>query len=100
MLNRQVSSRWDNIEVVAVDWHSVCRLEHGHRRMTREQVHHHAFVCGVEMLNQDKSHAAVGGQRIQEAPAGVEPPCRRTNSYNWKVIGVSRGTAGQRNPSV
>jgi hypothetical protein len=71
VFNGEIRSGRDNIEVVSLDWHSVRCLEHGHRRVTREQIHHHTFVGGVEMLNQNEGHAAVGGQRVQKAPAGI-----------------------------
>ena len=62
----------DDIEVVGRDGHSIGCLEHGHRRVAGQQVHHHAFMGRIEMLDDDESHAAGGGQRRQEFPAGVE----------------------------
>ena len=97
VFNGQVSSRRDNIEVVALDRHPVCRLKDSHGRMTGQQIHHHAFVCGVEMLDQDEGHTAVGWQRVQEAPADVKTACGGANCHNREEFGVSRGTAGWRN---
>lgn len=100
VVDGKVCSGRDNIEMVAIDPHSLDRLKNGHRGMTREQVHHHAFVGGVEVLDQDEGHAAIGRQRVQKASAGVKTPCRSANSHDEEVIGIFRRTSGQPNPSA
>jgi ribosomal protein S8 len=58
--------------MVGLDRHAIRRLAHGHQRVAGQQVHHHAFVGGIEMLDQDESHAGAGRQGLHELSAGVE----------------------------
>lgn len=70
--DRQVASRRDDIEVVALDRHPVDCLSHDHRCMAGQQIDHHAFVGRIKVLDKDEGHAAIGRQRGQKFPACVE----------------------------
>ena len=59
--------------------------------MADQQVHHHAFVGRIEMLNQDERHAAGGRQCADELPTGVETARRGANSHDRKVVWAIRG---------
>ena len=56
--DRQIGSGRNDIEVVALDRHSIRCLPHIHRRVAGQQLHHHAFVGRIEMLDEDEGHAA------------------------------------------
>ena len=62
--------------MVALELHPVCRLQNFHRRVTGQQIDHHALVLWIEMLDQHEGHAAVGRQRVEELLEGVEAACR------------------------
>jgi hypothetical protein len=47
----------------ALDRHTIGRLHDGHCRVARQQIHHHAFMGRIEVLDQDERHAAIGWQR-------------------------------------
>ena len=49
--DRQIGSGGDDVEVLALDQRSICCLPHGHRRVVGQQVHHHAFVGRIEVLD-------------------------------------------------
>ena len=89
----EIGSGRNDIEVVALDRHSVRRLPHGHRRVAGQQVHHHAFVGRIEMLDQDEGHAVAGGQRVHELPAGIEAARRGAYSDDREVRWAARSSA-------
>ena len=89
----QIGSGRNDIEVVALDRHSIRRLPHGHRRVAGQQVHHHAFVGRIEMLDQDEGHAVAGGQRVHKLPAGIEATRRGAYSDDREVRRPARGAA-------
>jgi hypothetical protein len=45
---------------------------HLHRRMTSQQIDHHARMRRVEMLDQNEGHAAAGREHVEQAPEGIE----------------------------
>ena len=86
----QIGARRNDIEVVALDRHSIRRLPHGHRGVAGQQVDHHAFVGRIEMLDQDEGHAVVGRQRADEFPARIKPARRGAYSDNREVTSVAK----------
>ena len=90
--DREIGSRRDDIKVVALDQHAILGLPHGHRRVAGQQIHHHAFVGRVEMLDQDKCHAVAGWQCAYKLPAGIEAAGRGANSDNRKRWSRAYGT--------
>jgi hypothetical protein len=48
---------------------------------------------------QNEGHAAVGWQRGQEFPAGVQPTRRGTDPDDWEISMMRRRTAGEGAPA-
>src|ERR1700677_1571525 len=44
--------------------------------MARQQIHHHAVVARIEVLDNDEGHAVDGRKRVQALPARVGAPGR------------------------
>ena len=86
----KIGSGRNDIEMVALDRHSVRCLPHGHRRVAGQQVHHHAFVGRIEMLDQDEGHAVAGRQRVHQLPAGIEAARRGADADDREIPGVGR----------
>ena len=76
VLDCQIGAGRNEIDVVALELHPVCRLQNLHRRVAGQQIDHHALVLRIEMLDQHEGHAAVGRQRVEELLEGVEATCR------------------------
>jgi len=76
--------------VVALDRHAIGRLADRHRGVSGQQVHHHAFVGRIEMLDQDKGHAVAGGQRVHQLPAGIKATRRGAYSDNREISRAAR----------
>jgi len=91
--DRKIASRRDDIEMIALERHPVCSLLHGHRGVTSQQIHHHAFVGGIKMLHQDEGHAGSGRQRADELPARIEAACRGAHTNNREVSSFGRRSA-------
>ena len=81
----QIGARWNEIHVVALELHPVRRLQNLHRRVTGQQIDHHALVLWIEMLDQHEGHAAVGRQRVEELLEGVEAACRSPERNNREI---------------
>ena len=86
----EIGAGRNDIEVVALERHSVGGLPHGHRRVAGQQVHHHAFVGRIEMLDQDEGHAVAGRQRVQQLPAGVEAARRGADPDDDEISDAAR----------
>ena len=91
--DREIGSGGNDIEVVALDRHSIRCLPHGHRRVAGQQVHHHAFVGRIEMLDEDEGHAVAGWQRAHELPAGIEAAGGGAYADDRKFLDLQRRTA-------
>ena len=83
--------RWNDIEVVGLELHAIRRLAHGHRGVPGQQVHHHAFMRRVEMLDQNESHAIALGQRADQLPAGLKAAGRAPMPTTGKAEGPRGG---------
>ncbi len=57
--NSQVPIGRNNVNAVGFHAHAVLDLRHLHAREMSDQIGQNAFVGRVQMLNQDKGHAAV-----------------------------------------
>ena len=79
--------------MIALEQHSVYGLEHGHRSVTGQQVHHHALVARIEMLDEDESHAVPGGQRLDELSAGIEAARRGAYPDDQEIVPAPRRAA-------
>jgi hypothetical protein len=98
--NRKIRSRWDDIKMLPLYEHSVSRLPHGHGRVAGQQVHHHALVARIEMLDQNEGHAVTYRQRVHKLAAGIEASCRSAYTNDREVLGATRESAWRRRPLV
>ncbi len=64
--------------------HALDRLNHGQRRMAREQFDQQTAVGWVEVLDKDEGHPTAGRQRIQQSPEGVKAAGRRADRDHGK----------------
>jgi hypothetical protein len=61
--------------------------------MAGQQLDHHAFVARIQMLDQHECHAGIGGKRIKELLARIEParggpdPNDGKISRDWREFG-------------
>ena len=93
-LDREIGPRRDDVDLVGLDGHAVGRLPDSHRRVSRQQSDHHAFMGRIEVLDQDVGHAAVGGDGLEETPEGIEPASRSAEADHQKVQVSPRGAGG------
>ncbi len=63
--DREIGTRRNEIDMLALERHPVCCLLHRHRRMAGQQIDHHARVRRIEMLDQNECHAG-GGREGRE----------------------------------
>jgi hypothetical protein len=84
----KIGSGRDDIEMITFGQHAICRLLNDHRGMFGQQIHHHAFVGRIEMLD-NEGHADVGGQRIYQLRAGVETVSRRADRNDREALGIA-----------
>jgi hypothetical protein len=55
--------------------------------MARQEVDHHAAVRRIEMLNEDKGHAGVGRERVEQLVEGLQPSRRGADTDHQEVVG-------------
>ena len=72
--------------MIARNGHAIGRLLHLHRGVTGEQFDQHAVVVGVEVLDQDESHPALGRQYVEQLSRCVEPARRCTDGDHWEAV--------------
>jgi|SRR5277367_4363786 len=85
--------------MLALDRHPVCRLLYLHRRMAGQQIDHHADMCRIEMLDQDKRHAGAGWEGGEQPPGSIEAAGRGAQPDNWEVVVAEwRATPRPRTP--
>ena len=90
VLDGEIGSGRDDIEVVWLYHHSICSLPYGHRRVAGKQLDHHAFVGRIEMLDKDEGHAGAGRKRLQEFSAGIEATSRGAYSDDCEISRSAR----------
>jgi hypothetical protein len=66
--------------VVALDAHPVGHLLHRHRGVPGKDVHEHAAVVRIEMLNEDESQPGVNRNGRNEIEERLQPAGRRADS--------------------
>ena len=86
LANGQIGPGWNDIEMVRRKQHSVGRLQHRHRRVPGKQIHHHAFMGGVEMLDKDQGDAVAGAEAFHKLAAGFEATSRCADPDNREII--------------
>ena len=64
----------NDIDAIRPDLHPVCGLLDDHRRGALQQFREHAGAVGVEVLDDDKGHAAVGGTPASNCSSASSPP--------------------------
>ena len=86
--------------MVGLEQRSICGLAHSHLGVAGQQIHHHAFVGRIEMLDEDESHAVAGGGKgFDELSAGVEATRRGAYPDDQEVVWSPRRAAHrQRTP--
>jgi hypothetical protein len=63
------------------NWHPVARFQDCHAGVMRQQLHQHAGMCRVQMLDEDESHgAARRWQGVQQSCGGLQPTRRGANA--------------------
>jgi hypothetical protein len=70
--------------MIWLDRHSFDCLFDRHGGMARQQFHHHAFMRGIEVLDQYVGHAEVSRERLDQLSAGIETSCRGPYADNRK----------------
>jgi hypothetical protein len=50
------------------------------------------------MLNENKSHAGDGGERIKESPAGIEPASGSADCDDQEIFAITGRTTGSQTP--
>ena len=91
LVDRQIDARRNNIDALALDFHPIGRQRDPHRGMARKQIHHHAVVAGVQVLNDDEGHAVDRRQRVQKLPASIEASGRGADCHDRKLRGLAGG---------
>ena len=84
--DREISTRRNEIEVVPLERHSVCCLLYRHRRMAGQQIDHHARMGRIEMLDQNKRHAAAGREAGEQPPGSIKPSSRGAEPDDREVV--------------
>ena len=89
-LDREIG-RWGNdVDVVALERHTLRCLLHCHSRMAGQEVDHHALVRGIEMLNEDERHAVADGERVHQFANRDEPPRGCSDSDDREILAFGR----------
>lgn len=86
--------------MVALKRHSIPSLAYPHGGMAGQQLHHHAFVGRVEMLDENESHAVADGEALHDLSTGIEAARRGAHPDDQKVIPASRRAAGRHRSPV
>ena len=90
-VGREIDAGRNDIDALAFDRHSVGRQQDRHRRVAREQIHHHAIVARVEVLDDDEGHAVGRRKRVQKLPASVKAAGRSANRHDRKIRAAAGG---------
>ena len=81
---RQVSPRWNNVDMIGLDQRLVLHLGHPHRGMALQQFHQHAFTLGVQMLHDHIGQAAVSRRMAKKLLQRDQPASGRANADDGK----------------
>lgn len=61
----------NHVNVIGLDGHAVGHFLDAHSCSLGEEFDEHAVMLGIEMLNEDKSHAGIGGEIADEQMAAL-----------------------------
>jgi hypothetical protein len=77
----------DDVGAVGLYLHPVGDLMDLHLSIASDQVGEYALVIGIQVLHQDKGHAAFGGSRHvgKECFESSQPSSRGADANDWKV---------------
>src|SRR5690242_20298249 len=73
-----------HVNRVDLDPHSFRRLEYRQTRSAGQQLDHRAFMGGIEMRDEDQSHAGLGRKSPKQVAESFEPTCGGSDGDNWK----------------
>ena len=87
MENRQIHTRRDDVDTVALDDHAVFDVQHVHVSIALDQLTEQAGVAGGQMLHQHKGHAAVafGRHPPKKCLKRRQAPGGRPDAHNGKI---------------
>lgn len=93
MEDREILVGRDDINTVGLDLHPVARLLDHHRGGALQEFREHAVAVGVEMLDDDISHAAIDRHAAQKLLQCFQSAGRRTYADDRKtrIIGYCGG---------
>ena len=74
--------------MVRFDSSIVVNLKHGEGRSAGQQSGQSAFMMGVEMLNQDESHARGGRQMAHQFGECLEAPGGGAHTHHHQLVGL------------
>ena len=89
-VDRDVGVGRDDVDVVRLDRGAVLGLADRHRRGLGQRVAQEARVGGIEVLDEDERHPAVGGEVLEELGERLEPPGRGADADD-REPGAGRG---------
>ncbi len=73
--NRKIAAGRDDIDVVGSERTPVGCFGHCHRGVLGEQLHHQAWMCRVEMLDENERHACIGREGVEQSRCRFETTC-------------------------
>lgn len=85
-LQGQVSARRDDMKLIGTEQAAFGRFSHFHGGMFGQQVHHHAGVIGIKMLDQQERHSSRWGQCNQQPGHRLKPAGRRPQGDNRDAL--------------
>ena len=84
LVNRHVTIRWNDVDVVQLDWHLVRDFDHRQFGDALQDFRQHADVFGIQVLDQNECHAALRGRTPKKLLEGVQTPGGGANANDWK----------------
>ena len=82
--NREIASRWDDIDAIGFDPHTIARFSNRHGRVCGQDLGHHARMFGIKVLDHDEGQAALRRYRRQKGAKRLEPASRGAQRHNRK----------------
>jgi hypothetical protein len=76
--------------VIRLDPHAVLHFDDRHGCRAGDQLGEHAFVFGIEMLNEDESHSGVGREMGEQFGEGFQAARRSPNGDNGHIVRLRR----------
>ncbi len=84
--NGEVPVGGDHIDAIRLNLHPILDLEHRHSGSALEQFHHDALVRRVQVLDDDKGHAALLGHVSQERLQRLQPAGGSADAHDGKGV--------------